>query len=153
MGKPVPGEKPLPHGRGKVLEAQASHASAGAGGVSDQDRTASQRKYFRHPPPVCWTCSGKGLGFFRKGRDTQPSETRTAQGKLQCTQSASRGRGWSPVDGKTQDSGPPPRPPIVCVSQFSRSVVSDSSQPHGLARPPRPSPTPGAYSNPCPLSW
>ena len=33
--------------------------------------------------------------------------------------------------------------------QFSRSVVSDSLWPHGLqhARPPCPSPTPGAYSN------
>ena len=33
------------------------------------------------------------------------------------------------------------------------SVVSDSLQPHGLqhARPPCPSPTPGAYSNSCPL--
>ena len=35
--------------------------------------------------------------------------------------------------------------------QFSRSVVSDSLQPHGLqhARPPCPSPTPGVYSNSC----
>ena len=40
------------------------------------------------------------------------------------------------------------------VSQFSRSVVSDSLQPHGLqhARLPCPSPTPRAYSNSCPLS-
>ena len=39
-------------------------------------------------------------------------------------------------------------------AQFSRSVVSDSLQPHGLqhARPPCPSPTPGVYSNSCPLS-
>ena len=38
--------------------------------------------------------------------------------------------------------------------QFSRSVVSNSLQPHGLqhTRPPCPSPTPGVYSNPCPLS-
>ena len=38
--------------------------------------------------------------------------------------------------------------------QFSRSVMSDSLQPHGLqhARPLCPSPTPGAYSNSCPLS-
>ena len=37
--------------------------------------------------------------------------------------------------------------------QFSHSVVSDSLQPHGLqhARLPYPSPTPGAYSNSCPL--
>ena len=39
--------------------------------------------------------------------------------------------------------------------QFSRSVVSDSLQPHGLqhARPPCPSPTPRACSNSCPSSW
>ena len=38
--------------------------------------------------------------------------------------------------------------------QFSHSVMSNSSQPHGLqqARPPCLSPTPGAYSNSCPLS-
>ena len=35
--------------------------------------------------------------------------------------------------------------------QFSRSVVSDSLQPHELqhARPPCPSPTPGVHQNPC----
>ena len=39
--------------------------------------------------------------------------------------------------------------------QFSHSVVSHSLWPHGLqnARPPCPSPTPGVYSNSCPLSW
>ena len=39
--------------------------------------------------------------------------------------------------------------------QFSRSVVSDSLRPHGLqhTRLPCPSPTPGACSNSCPLSW
>ena len=38
--------------------------------------------------------------------------------------------------------------------QFSLSVVSDSLRPHELqhARPPCPSPTPGAYPNSCPLS-
>ena len=38
--------------------------------------------------------------------------------------------------------------------QFSRSVVSNSLQPHGLqhARPPCPSPTPRACSNSCPSS-
>ena len=39
--------------------------------------------------------------------------------------------------------------------QFSHSVVSDSLWPHESqhARPPCPSPTPGVYPNPCPLSW
>ena len=38
--------------------------------------------------------------------------------------------------------------------QFSCSVVSNSLWPHGLqhARPPYPSPTPGVYSDSCPLS-
>ena len=38
--------------------------------------------------------------------------------------------------------------------QFSRSTLSDSSQPHGLqlARPPCPSPAPGVDSNSCPLN-
>ena len=38
--------------------------------------------------------------------------------------------------------------------QFSHSVMSNSLWPHGLrhARPPCPLPTPGVYSNSCPLS-
>ena len=40
------------------------------------------------------------------------------------------------------------------IRQFSRSVMSDSLQPHEPqhTRPPCPSPTPGVYPNPCPLS-
>ena len=47
-----------------------------------------------------------------------------------------------------------PRPWFSSV-QFTCSVVSDSSWPHGLqhARIPCPSPTPGAYSDSCALSW
>ena len=39
--------------------------------------------------------------------------------------------------------------------QLSRSVVSDSLQPHELqhTRPPCPTTIPGAYPNSCPLSW
>ena len=39
--------------------------------------------------------------------------------------------------------------------KFSHSVVSDPLRPHGRqnARLPCPSPTPGVYSNSCPLSW
>ena len=42
---------------------------------------------------------------------------------------------------------------IGSFSQFSHSVVSDSLRPHEPqhARPPCPSPTPGVYSNSCPL--
>ena len=44
--------------------------------------------------------------------------------------------------------------PYIIISQFSRSVVSDSLWPHEPqhSRPPCPSPTPGVYPNPCPLS-
>ena len=43
---------------------------------------------------------------------------------------------------------------FISSVQFSRSVVSDSLRPHGLqhARLPCLSPTPGVYSNSCPLS-
>ena len=43
---------------------------------------------------------------------------------------------------------------VQSVSQFSRSVVSDSLWPHELqhSRPPCQSPTPGVYPNPCPSS-
>ena len=43
---------------------------------------------------------------------------------------------------------------IFSSVQFSHSVVSDSLQPHESqhTRPPCPSPTPGVYPNPCPLS-
>ena len=43
---------------------------------------------------------------------------------------------------------------VNILVQFSRSVMSDSLWPHELqhARPPCPSPTPGVYSNSCPLS-
>ena len=46
------------------------------------------------------------------------------------------------------------RGPLVCSVQFSRSLMSDSLQSHGLqhARPSCPSPTPGVYPNSGPLS-
>ena len=45
--------------------------------------------------------------------------------------------------------------PGIHSVQFSRSVMSDSLQPHESqhARPPCPSPTCGVYSNPYPSSW
>ena len=46
-------------------------------------------------------------------------------------------------------------PEEPCSVQFSHSVVFNSLWPHGLqhTRLPCSSPTPGAYSNSCPLSW
>ena len=51
-------------------------------------------------------------------------------------------------------SEPVPIAAHVQTVQFSHSVVSDSLRPHGLqhVRPPCLSPTPGVYSNTCPLS-
>ena len=48
-----------------------------------------------------------------------------------------------------------PLPDPISSVHFSRSVVSDSLQPHEPqhARPPYPSPTPTVYPNPCPSSW
>ena len=48
----------------------------------------------------------------------------------------------------------PLKAPFTSSVQFNHSVVSDSLRPHGLkhARPPCPSPTPGACSNSCPSS-
>ena len=46
------------------------------------------------------------------------------------------------------------KPLAMLDLEFSRSVMSDSLRPHGLQHPrlPCPSPTPGAYSDSCPLS-
>ena len=45
--------------------------------------------------------------------------------------------------------------PVTISVQFSRSIMSDSLQPHGLQHtsPLCPSPTPLACSNSCPLGW
>ena len=58
-----------------------------------------------------------------------------------------------PEGGLCQARGRQPEGPVVLV-QLSCSVISDSLRPHGLqhTRLPCPLPTPGAYSNSCPLS-
>ena len=57
---------------------------------------------------------------------------------------------WWPPQWLDQEAAPK----HFSSAQFSRSVMSDSLQPHGLqhTRAPCPSPTPGVYSNTCPLS-
>ena len=65
-----------------------------------------------------------------------------------------QGRNWSQKEQMVDNN----KGLFVRVSfisfQFSDSVMSHSLQPHGMqhARPPCPSPNPGAYSNSCPLS-
>ena len=56
---------------------------------------------------------------------------------------------------KGRDITLPTKVRLVSSVQFSRSVVSDSLQPHEPqnARPPCPSPTPRIYPNSCPSSW
>ena len=53
------------------------------------------------------------------------------------------------------DSGPQENKVCHFCLQFSHSVMSYSLRPHESqhARPPCPSPTPGAYPNSCPSSW
>ena len=57
--------------------------------------------------------------------------------------------------GKGQFSFQSQRRATASSVQFSHSFASDSLWPHGLqhTRSPCPSPTPGVYSNLCPLSW
>ena len=66
---------------------------------------------------------------------------------------------WIPFDfllemHTSQESWPKAHLTTLCSVQFSHSVVSDSFQPHGPqhTRLPYLSPSPGAYSNSCPLS-
>ena len=73
-----------------------------------------------------------------------------------------RGAWWATIQGAAK-SGTRLSTKHKCMAMFSNwwissvqvshSVVSNSLRPHGLphARPPCPSPTPGVYSNSCPL--
>ena len=95
-----------------------------------------------------------------------------ARSSLQLVGSSAltRDQTWAPCTGSTESQLLDPQASPSCsVSapalgsgifdlrssvQFSRSVMSDSLRPHESqhARLPCPSPTPGAYSNSCPLS-
>ena len=61
---------------------------------------------------------------------------------------------WATREAPNKDVSSPQNDIQVGSVQFSHSVVSNSLQPHEPqhARPPCPSPTPGAYPNSCPLS-
>ena len=82
----------------------------------------------------------------------------------------SRQEYWSGLPFLSPGDLPDPGDPVSCINrqilyhvspspkfhqfQFSHSVMANSLRPHGLqhAKPPCPSPTPGVYSNSCPLS-
>ena len=90
------------------METQASHINAGAGGVSDQDRTASQRKHCGHPPPVCWTGSGKGLGVLLRAETAclqKPERHRTNCSAHNLPAECAGGHQWT---GRLRTQGLPP---------------------------------------------
>jgi len=93
--------------------------------------------------PDTWDCHG----------ETQARTVRVVRGE--CSSPFSEAKAQKARKG---NQGPHPSVRIFLRDnfsvQFSSSVVSDSLRPHGLqhARLPCPSPTPGAYSNSCPLS-
>ena len=68
-------------------------------------------------------------------------------------------QGWNPhllyCQGRFFITEPSGKLPVTLSLLISSSVMSDSLQPWGLenARLPCPSPSPGACSNSCPLSW
>ena len=78
---------------------------------------------------------------------------------LACLFEAIANISWLVFFGELENTLPPHTFTSTCSKSivrniyFSRSVISDSLQTHGLqhARPPCPSPTPGAYSNSWPL--
>ena len=83
---------------------------------------------------------------------------------LNVTHTASRVRGWPHLTFTAILKGRTPlhrwrtqrlRLKAGLLLLFSHSVMSDALRPHGLqhARLPCPSPSPGACSNSCPLSW
>ena len=100
-------------------------------------------------------CLQKEVGKNRKdkkgdkrGRDGDPSQ----EGSLKKERSMQIP--GNTLTGKSVASLGTSEGNISSAQSFSRSVVSDSLQPHELqhARPPCPSPTPGVYPNPCPSS-
>ena len=82
------------------------------------------------------------------------SDKNTGVGSHSLLQGIFLTQGWNLGLLHWRQVSEPPGKPFSSVP-FSRSVVSDSLRCHESqhARPPCPSPTPGVYLNPCPLSW
>ena len=101
-----------------------------------------------------------GSGGWEEKEDQQLAALRSLQSRLQAGQGPRcghemRSRWWGPL-GCAASPGPFALRTESCpVDQLSHSVLSDSWRPHGLrhTRLPCPSPTPGACSDSCPLSW
>ena len=88
-------------------------------------------------PGTCWIGHGPGRGLWSGGEHTKPNGARSTSKVFLIG-----GEKW------------PSHAISFSSVQFSRSVMSNSLQPHGWqhASLPCPSPTPRAYSNSCPLS-
>ena len=74
--------------------------------------------------------------------------------KYSCLENPMGGGAWCPWGHKDRTGLSDFTSHSYTHHQFSRSVMSDSLRTHGLqhVRPPCPSPTPGVYPNPCPMS-
>ena len=120
--------------------------------------------FWRRPSHGCW----KSIRWEWAQARSPWSSQRMFAGVHTCTPSSlldmssladvlHSAHNWPPVRSRTDLLCLLSRPGHLVLSpsvQFSRSVVSDSLRPHELqhARPPCPSPTPGACSNSCPSS-
>ena len=105
-----------------------------------------------HHGPACW----KGRHDLSMGGPSHSCPRLVTQHSLHTYQGPGTvlGANETSVDEQIRPSLPSWNSGKTDYS-YSRSVVSDCLQPHGLqhTRLPCPSPTPGACSNPCPLSW
>ena len=100
----------------------------------------------KNPPIMCSSCEfNPWVGKILWRRKWQPAPV-FLPGEFHGLKSLA---GYSPWGCKESDMTE-----ATASVQFSHSVVSNSLRPHELqhARPPCPSPTPGAYPNSCPLS-
>ena len=112
------------------------------------------------PPLLLWTPQKGGMvssGLEKKNFSHSVIPNSVTPWTAACQASLSITNSWSLLKLMPIKSMMPSNHLILCivrrasVSQFSRSVVSDSLRPHELQHA-CPSPTPGVYSNSCPSS-
>ena len=94
------------------------------------------------------------LSHRHPGTDRETQKVKWERGKSHLEKHQESEGSWKPAEEDFRPTGEVKYDHPSSVL-FSRSVVSNSLQPHGLqyARPPYPSPTPRVYSNSCALSW